>query len=110
MRIHLNADKYQELAMRTRSNFDGRDPLVTAALGLAGEGGEFADMIKKWYDQGHPLNHIELADELGDICWYIALAATAMGYTFSEILEGNIDKLQARYPNGFEVEKSLNRD
>jgi NTP pyrophosphatase (non-canonical NTP hydrolase) len=105
----LNADKYQELAMRTRNSPTKTKALITGALGLAGESGEVADHIKKWYDQGHELQVDKVIDELGDVCWYVALMATALGVSLSQVLERNIEKLQKRFPNGFEVERSVNR-
>ena len=105
----MNADKYQELAMRTRNSPTRTKALITGALGLTGESGEVADHIKKWYDQGHELQTDKIIDELGDVCWYVALMATALGVSLSQVLERNIEKLQKRFPNGFEVERSVNR-
>lgn len=105
----MEANKYQKAALRTASSVEPDDLILNGVLGLAGESGEVADHIKKHLFQGHALNKEYLASELGDICWYIAIAAKGIGYTLEEIMEMNIDKLKKRYPNGFEVEKSLNR-
>ena len=105
----MNADKYQELAMRTRNSPTKTKALITGTLGLTGEAGEVADHIKKWYDQGHELQADKIIDELGDVCRYVALTATALGVSLSQVLEQNIEKLQKRFPNGFEVERSVNR-
>jgi NTP pyrophosphatase (non-canonical NTP hydrolase) len=110
VRIHLNADKYQELAMRTRNSPTRTTALITGALGLTGEAGEVADHIKKWYDQGHELQIDKVINELGDVCWYVALMATALDVPLSQVLEQNIEKLRKRFPNGFEVERSVNRE
>ena len=84
--------------------------LLNAALGLPGEAGEVADMVKKAYFQGHELDKTHLAKELGDIAWYLALAADAIGYDLETIFKMNIDKLADRYPAGyFEAERSVNR-
>ena len=78
-------------------------------MGLCGESGEGIDHVKKHLAQGHDLNKEHIAKELGDIAWYIAEVATVIGYELDDILQMNIDKLKARYPEGFSVEKSLNR-
>ena len=87
--------------------------LLTAALGLTAESGEFTEVVKKIILQGKPYNEdnvFHLKRELGDICWYIAQACMALDTTFDEVIEMNVDKLQARYPGGeFNVHKSENR-
>ncbi len=88
--------------------------LLTAALGLTAESGEFTEVVKKIVFQGKPINDeniFHMKRELGDICWYIAQACMALDTTFDEILEMNVDKLKARYPGGeFDVHKSENRE
>ena len=87
--------------------------LLTAALGLAAESGEFTEVVKKIILQGKPYNEanvFHMKRELGDICWYLAQACMALDTTFDEIIEMNVDKLKARYPGGeFNVHKSENR-
>ena len=87
--------------------------LLTAALGLAAESGEFTEVVKKIILQGKPYNKdnvFHMKRELGDICWYIAQACMALDTTFDEIIEMNVEKLKARYPGGeFDVHKSENR-
>ena len=87
--------------------------LLTAALGLTAESGEFTEVVKKIILQGKPYNEdnvFHMKRELGDICWYIAQACMALDTTFDEIIEMNVEKLQARYPGGeFNVHKSENR-
>ena len=87
--------------------------LLTAALGLGSEGGEFVEIVKKIFLQGKPFtedNVFHMKRELGDICWYIAQACMALDTTFDEIIEMNVEKLKARYPGGeFDVHKSENR-
>jgi len=87
--------------------------LLTAALGMTAEAGEFTEVIKKIILQGKPYteeNEFHLKRELGDICWYLAQAFMALGTDFEEILQMNYEKLSARYPEGaFDVYRSENR-
>jgi NTP pyrophosphatase (non-canonical NTP hydrolase) len=87
--------------------------LLTAALGLTAESGEFTEVVKKILFQGKPYNEenvFHMKRELGDICWYLAQACMALDTTFDEILEMNVDKLMERYPGGqFDVHHSENR-
>ena len=87
--------------------------LLTAALGLTAESGEFTEVIKKIILQGKPYNEenvFHMKRELGDICWYLAQACMALDTTFDEIIEMNVEKLEKRYPGGsFDVHKSENR-
>lgn len=101
---------YQAQAMRTAGEFSHEDYLLNAALGLCGESGEVADLIKKYRFQGHELDTAKLIKELGDVQWYIALAASALGVSLSEIMMRNIEKLRERYPDGFDPERSRNRE
>jgi NTP pyrophosphatase (non-canonical NTP hydrolase) len=87
--------------------------LLTAALGMSAEAGEFTEVVKKIFLQGKPYNEdniFHMKRELGDICWYIAQACMALDTNFNEILEMNFEKLSARYPEGaFDVHYSENR-
>ena len=87
--------------------------LLTAALGLTAESGEFTEVVKKILFQGKPYNEdnvFHMKRELGDICWYLAQACMALDTTFDEVIEMNVEKLQSRYPGGsFDVHKSENR-
>lgn len=106
----MQINEYQGLAMRTRNNELSADyQLLNGALGLAGESGEIADLVKKHLMQGHPLDIEHIAKELGDVCWYIAATATAIGCDMETIMKMNIDKLRKRYPEGFSSEQSQNR-
>jgi len=88
--------------------------LLTAALGLAAESGEFTEVVKKIILQGKPYNEenvFHMKRELGDICWYLAQACMALDTTFDEVIEMNVEKLKARYPGGeFDVHFSENRN
>ena len=106
----MDANEYQRLAMRTLNpELDGTQVLTNAVMGLAGESGEVADIVKKHLFHGHELDREALEAELGDVCWYVAEAATALGLELGDVLEANIAKLQARYPEGFDVEGSISR-
>ena len=87
--------------------------LLTAALGLTAEAGEFTEVVKKIILQGKPYNEenvFHMKRELGDICWYLAQACMALDTTFDEIIAMNVEKLKARYPGGeFDVHNSENR-
>jgi NTP pyrophosphatase (non-canonical NTP hydrolase) len=87
--------------------------LLTAALGMSAEAGEFTEVVKKIFLQGKPYNDenvFHLKRELGDICWYLAQACMALDTNFEEVLKMNYEKLSARYPEGtFSVYKSENR-
>ena len=106
----LTLKKYQALANRSAgAGGDGERRLIVSALGLAGEAGEFANLVKKMTAHGHPCDPLALADELGDVLWYLAEAATAAGLDLGEVAQGNVDKLLNRYPNGFNSQDSINR-
>lgn len=121
----VNSDNYVELAMRT---YDGkafyrlnntindlepmgknRTTLINACLGLAGEVGEFNDMVKKMIFHETETDMEHLKKELGDIMWYVAQACYSMNWTLDEVMTLNIKKLKERYPEGFSVERANNR-
>ena len=96
--------------MRTlNSELDKKDILVNSVMGLCGESGEAVDIVKKHLFHAHVLDKEKLIKELGDVAWYLAEAATALDIPLEEIFEKNIEKLKARYPEGFDTEKSINR-
>ena len=109
--LGVGANCYQKAVLRTAPTdiFDKGELLINGILGLTGEAGECADYVKKHLFQGHELNKKKLAEELGDVAWYVALAAYALDYDLSDILEMNIKKLEERYPEGFDPERSINR-
>jgi len=84
--------------------------LLTAALGLTAEAGEFTEIVKKIIFQGKSYtedNAFHMKRELGDICWYLAQACMALNVSFDEILQMNFEKLSSRYPEGtFSIERS----
>jgi NTP pyrophosphatase (non-canonical NTP hydrolase) len=106
----MNLDEYQELALRTAGHRESAQKQLTySALGLTGESGEVAEIIKKAFYHGHPLDKEALHKELGDVLWYLAVMADGLGFSLDEIASANIAKLRARYPEGFSQERSLNR-
>ena len=102
--------EYQNLSMRTCSNPYDRpnDRMNHAVSGLTSEAGEVAGIMQKVY-QGHPFDVEHVKKELGDCLWMIAEACEALGFSMDDVMQLNIDKLKARYPEGFTAEKSLHR-
>lgn len=130
----MNANKYQKLAMRTndgkasdrliwkmheydmkfsseQNNKESVDigGIFNACLGLSGEVGEFNDMIKKWVFHEKNLDMEHAKKKAGDILWYIAMLCESFGWNMGEIMQMNVDKLKARYPEGFDVERANHR-
>ena len=105
-RIELTVNEYQKEALRTVTE---KDKLINGVMGLCGEAGECIDIVKKATFQGHELDKNHLAEELGDVAWYLAVAADAIGYDLLTILQMNVAKLNERYPEGFDSERSVNR-
>ena len=122
----MTGNEYQKLASRTNdgladdrlqkmidSNICVGDPdiggVLNACLGLAGEVGELNDMIKKWVFHEKELDETHLKKELGDVMWYVAMMCQSMGWELNDVLQMNIDKLIARYPEGFDVDRANHR-
>jgi len=112
----MTLNEYQRLAQRTSSDDPGTFATVAAKkidngiLGMAGEGGECADIWKKHLHQGHPLDREKLIKEAGDVLWYVAELAAGLDVTLEEIATRNIEKLRSRYPDGFAAERSIHRE
>jgi NTP pyrophosphatase (non-canonical NTP hydrolase) len=103
-------DLYQQAALRSRNNdLDPFSERMMLLSGLASETGEIAEAIKQSEFHGHPLDHDNLKKELGDLLWYLSGMAHHFGWTLEEIASRNIEKLQKRYPNGFNSNDSINR-
>ncbi|MCC3868124.1 nucleoside triphosphate pyrophosphohydrolase family protein [Terrisporobacter mayombei] len=106
----MKINEYQELAKRTMNkDLSEKDMLINGVMGLCGESGEAIDIVKKHIAHNHELDKEHLAKELGDVAWYLAETATALGYSLEDIFKMNIEKLKKRYPDGFDSEKSINR-
>jgi len=107
----LELNEYQALAQRTsRKDISPDDHLMNAMLGLAGETGECCDLVKKCFFQDGRDIRADLMDELGDCMWYIVEAVSAMDWTLEEVAQHNIEKLEKRYPLGFDADRSLHRE
>lgn len=134
----MTANEYQKLAMRTndgkatdrllkemltcdmkyllQQNLIAEDErhldiggIFNACLGLSGEVGELNDMIKKWIFHEKPLDIEHAKKEAGDCLWYLAMLCESFGWDLEEIMQMNVDKLKARYPEGFDVERANHR-
>ena len=106
----MTINEYQRLALTTANpNLSEKDMLLNGVMGLCGEAGEVIDLVKKHLAQGHALDKEHLAKELGDVAWYLALTASAIGYSLEDVFQMNIDKLKKRYPEGFAAQKSIAR-
>lgn len=110
-RTPINMNPYQQdEVLRTAPIGTKEELLVNGIIGLCGEAGECADIVKKHLFQGHDLDEGHLAEELGDVAWYLALIAYAIGYDLNDIFQINVAKLRERYPDGFDEERSKNRE
>lgn len=106
----MTANEYQRQALRTLNPaLDRRDVLINGVMGLCGEAGEAIDIVKKHLAQGHELDREGLIKELGDVAWYLAETAWALDVPLEAVLQRNLDKLRARYPEGFDSERSIGR-
>ena len=107
----MTGNEYQRLAMTTLNPaLDKRDVLINGVMGLCGEAGECIDLVKKHLHQGHELDTRAIAKELGDVAWYLAETAYALDLSLEDILRGNLEKLKNRYPQGFDSQRSINRE
>jgi NTP pyrophosphatase (non-canonical NTP hydrolase) len=109
----MTLNQYQEAALRT-ATVDSVDKLNSLglardALGVAGEAGEVADLVKKFVGHGHAIDGAKVQKELGDVLWYVAVLAERFGYTLEDVAKANVEKLRKRYPAGFDPERSKNR-
>jgi len=107
----MDLNEYQRLAARTSGSADSNPDvrICVSALGIAGEAGEVADLVKKWIGHGHDPDFTKIEKELGDVLWYVSDIATLCKLTLDKVAVTNIEKLRRRYPDGFSVEASKNR-
>lgn len=103
----MTFEEYQSLAQRTSPNKHSR--IINGVMGLSGEAGECIDLVKKHLFQGHNLDCEHLAEEIGDVLWYCAELAVGINRSLDDIAAQNIEKLKARYPDGFDPERSTHR-
>lgn len=107
----MTPNEYQNEALRTAPTGIGDlNLLLNGVMGLAGESGEAVDLVKKYVFHDHELDKAHLAKELGDVAWYLAVTAYAIGYDLKTILQMNVDKLRKRYPEGFDPDRSQHRE
>jgi len=106
----MTITQYQELAARTINRELNTSQMTRHALfGLASETGEVLGMYQKAY-QGHKINHDDLRKEIGDVCWMLAELCTVHGWSLEDVCRENIEKLKKRYPEGFDPDRSINRE
>ena len=106
----MTVNEYQKMALTTLNPALGKqDVLINGVMGLCGESGEAIDIVKKHLAQGHPLDREGLIKELGDVAWYLAETAYALDVSLDEVFQRNIGKLKARYPEGFDASRSVER-
>lgn len=119
----MTGNEYQQLAMRTNDGLNRLrledaianqgdilvSQLLNGALGLTGEAGEVSDLVKKgiFHEKGIDLEHLK--KELGDCAWYLAMICDACGFALDDVMQTNIDKLKARYPEGFDTYRANNK-
>ena len=114
--VTSGSSKDYQCFIESLSSLDGKGAnieLLTAAVGINAEGGEFMEIVKKMVFQGKPWNddnREHLIIELGDVMWYVMQACMALDVSIEDVVAGNVEKLKKRYPGGeFDVYKSENR-
>ncbi len=107
----MNIKEYQEKAARTCAKIDGgiMDD-IHMILGIQTESAEIADAYKKYIAYNNPLDLVNVKEEIGDTLWYIANMCNMHGWDLRDILDTNIAKLEARYPEKFTEEQAINRN
>lgn len=123
----MTGKEYQRFAMRTNDGQatrrllnkidenaeypwdDDIGGILNGCLGLSGEVGEFNDMVKKWIFHEKDMDVEHAKKEMGDVLWYVAMICHSFGWSMDEIMQMNVDKLKARYPEGFDVNLSAHR-
>lgn len=106
----MDIREFQRVSTRTLNKELSKEQAISNMIfGANGELGEVTDILKKHLYQGHRINKIHLAEEIGDTLFYIVNLCTIYNLDVEDILQGNVDKLKKRYKNGFTVEESINR-
>jgi NTP pyrophosphatase (non-canonical NTP hydrolase) len=100
----MTFDDYQKEAVRTASN---KNKLEVFTMGLCGEAGEVAELVKKHLGHDQPLDREQMVKELGDVLWYLSNLADLQGINLDEIAQRNVEKLRLRYPEGFSPAASV---
>jgi len=110
VQLACNTESPVTEAMKERFNSEKNIRLLHAGIGLATESGEFIDMLKKHLYYGKELDLVNLIEEISDIFWYCAIACDALEVDMNKVMQINIEKLAARYPDRFTEEAAINRD
>lgn len=105
----MTGNEYQKLAMRTATHANAVDQAKHALHGMVGEIGEIHSMYQKTF-QGHTFNFDDAFKECGDLLWFLTEYIDAQGWHLDDVMNANIEKLKKRYPDGFSVERSVNRN
>lgn len=107
----MKLSEYQrEVERTTVTNIYAQESLIMASMGLAGETGEVVDLLKKHLFHGHSLEKDKVIKELGDVLWYLSALCNTLHISLEDVIEANVAKLRARYPDGFDIERSINRE
>lgn len=108
----MNINDYQEAALRAsnKGRLTDKELLTSCVLGLSWKSEDCADIVKKHLFQGHELDTEKLANELGDVAWYLAVTAKVIGLDLETVLQMNVDKLYKRYPNVLSADRSIHRE
>lgn len=104
----IEFNQYQEF-VKSMKVYPEKHAIVYPALGIAGEGGEIAEKVKKWLRGDRELDKTEVAKELGDVCWYIASMADDLGFTLEQVIQMNVEKLTSRKERGVQKGDGDNR-
>lgn len=107
----MEIKEFQKLSTRTINNeLTHEDKIKNMVFGLNGEVGEITDILKKHFFHSHTLDKDHLAEEIGDVMFYLVNLATLYNIDMSEVLQNNVSKLIKRYPKGFDKDRSINRN
>ena len=106
-KYQMTFNDFQRAASLTARENPFKERILVQSLGLAGEAGEVANLVKKWAWHNGPLSPDQMADELADVLWYVADLASAMGLDLEAVALGNVEKLQRRYPAGFTADGGI---
>ena len=112
MKANLS-QKLAHLTLIERPDFDISDDqtmIAWNAIGLAGEAGEVADLVKKQIFHQQGIDRLKMKKELGDVLWYVAALCTEFDLTLEEVMQHNIDKLKARFPEGYSPDRTTFRE
>jgi NTP pyrophosphatase (non-canonical NTP hydrolase) len=98
----MDFNEFQEECKQTANpHMEWQQANLNWALGICGEAGEYSEIIKKDAFHGKVMNLDDVRKELGDVLYYVAMAAANLGIDLGDIAQANVDKLRKRYPNGF---------